>query len=44
MFGIEGGILIIFVNLFSFIFVWYYYRDFKYDFVSDKVNVINIKN
>lgn len=44
MFGIEGGILTTFVNLLSFIFVWYYYRDSKYDFVSDKVNVTNIKN
>lgn len=36
MFGIEGGILTTFVNLLSFIFVWYYYRDSKYDFVSNK--------
>lgn len=34
-FGIEGGILTTIVTLLSFIFVWYYYRNSKYDFVSD---------
>ncbi|EQF29276.1 CAAX protease self-immunity family protein [Clostridioides difficile CD160] len=44
MFGIEGGILTTFINILSFIFVWYYYRDSKYDFISNKVNMHNIKN
>lgn len=34
-FGIEGGILTTIVTLLTFIFVWYYYRNSKYDFVSD---------
>ena len=34
-FGIEGGILTTIVTLLSFIFVWYYYRNSNYDFLSD---------
>lgn len=34
-FGIEGGVLTTVVTLLSFGFVWYYYRDSKYDFIAD---------
>lgn len=33
-FGIEGGILTTIVTLLTFIGVWYYYRNSKYDFVN----------
>ena len=35
-FGIEGGILTTIMTLLSFLFVWYYYRNSNYDFLSDK--------
>lgn len=33
-FGIEGGVLTTIVTLLTFLFVWYYYRNSKYDFLS----------
>lgn len=35
MFGIEGGILTTLGTLASFVFVRYYYRDSRYDFIND---------
>ena len=35
-FGIEGGILTTIMTLLSFLFVWYYYHNSNYDFLSDK--------
>lgn len=35
LFGIEGGILTTLVTLLGLAFVWYYYRDSKYDFIRD---------
>lgn len=35
-FGIEGGVLTTVVTLLSFGFVWYYYRNSKYDFIADE--------
>lgn len=34
-FGIEGGILTTLVTVLAFLFLKYYYRDSKYDFISD---------
>lgn len=35
LFGIEGGILTTAVTLLAFAFVWFYYRNSKYDFIQD---------
>lgn len=34
-FGIEGGVLTTVVSLLALVFVWFYYRNSKYDFIND---------
>lgn len=35
LFGIEGGIITTIMTLLSFLFVWYYYRNSRYNFLED---------
>lgn len=44
MFGIEGGILTTLVNLLGLIFVWWYYRNSDYDFISNTKSTSNTKS